>query len=125
MTNVETIITLDDISEFFRELKERPTKKLPSDEAHFAKLEEVFRLAGKGEKWDSRVVFQLLDHYRAAESTLRRDGGILDVDLSRVSKCIDYVRKREEVSPAILYGVVKTVLNYGIIISSPLGNETP
>ena len=123
MTNTEKIITLEDISEFFRELKERPTR-LTSDEAHFGKLEEIFRLAGKGEKWDSETVFQLLNHYRVAEENLRQDDDAIAINLSRVSTCIDYVRKkREDVSPAILYGVVKSVINYAIILSPAVGQE--
>lgn len=122
MTNIETIITLDDISEFFRELKEMHRKRqLPSDEVHFGQLEEIFRLAGKGDGWDSETVFQLLNHYRIAEEKLRRDGEPIAINLGRVSKCMNYARQKgEEISPAILYGVVKVVINYGIIISPPV-----
>ena len=111
MTNIETII------DFFEFLNREGVHPLTSDPEHFAKIEEIFRLAKEGQEFNRNTLYQLLDHYRAAEETLSIQKGKPYVDDRWVlSKLEDVRSKGKTVSREQLYDTVRDAVQYGNLL---------
>lgn len=116
MTNIETIV------DFFENLNKRKIHFLTSDKEHFDRIVEIFRIAKNKEgKFDIATAFQLMDHYRAAQDILNKEGKpYYHLDSRSISDRIKSIKdKGESIEPQELYDTVVGAIRYDALILAP------